>query len=229
MKTHNPQAGNVFFIILIGIVMFAALMFTFSRSARQSTESLGSRETELAISEMLNYSQKIERGIQRILGRSISEADISFENDVDAIYANGNCSDDRCKVFSPDGGAVRRQEPPPGINAGQPYFFAPNRVGSFDNTTKQIGTSARDLVLITPVTFETCNIINSMTNKLTVWESNGSHNATVPFTGNYESAPGTVIANGNSTNQPLSGCFCDGTAPCDASDNSFFYSVILVR
>ena len=38
-KSSN-QSGNVFFIILIGIVMFAALMFTFSRGVRQSTEGI---------------------------------------------------------------------------------------------------------------------------------------------------------------------------------------------
>lgn len=228
-RYRPSERGNVFFIIMIGIVMFAALMFTFSRGGRQGTESLGNREAELAASEILSYAQKVQRGVERIKARNISEEDISFENDVDTVYTNPNCTNNTCLVFHPEGGAVRRQNPPAGINNGEPYFFAPNRVGSFDNTTKQIGTDERDLVIILPVQEVVCDSINAMTSKITAWESNGQHNSTVPFIGDYEAYPGTVISNGNSTNQPVTGCFCHGTAPCDSSDELYFYSVILTR
>lgn len=225
----RSQSGNVFFIILIGIVMFAALMFTFSRSARQGTESLGSREAELAASDIISYGQRVERGVQRILSKGISESDISFANDIVTGYDNLSCTTEGCLVFSPSGGGVAWANPPDNVNAGEPYFFGTNRVGSFDGTTKQIGTTERDLVIILPVKPEVCTVINNVANKFTTWESGGSPNVTTKFQGNYTTGAGTMIARGNETEQPSTGCFCEGTDPCAASDPHYFYKVLVQR
>lgn len=209
--------------------MFAALMFTFSRGARQGTESLGNREAELAASDIISYAQRVERGVQKILSRRISESDISFYNDVEAGYDNLSCTVDNCLVFHPAGGGLTWVAPPDNANTGQPYFFGPDRVGSVDGTTKQIGTIARDLVMILPVKPEICTVINNMVNKFDTWESGGSPNVTTKFTGDYNAAAGTMIARGNLDDQPVTGCFCEGTDPCAYEDPHYFYQVLIQR
>lgn len=225
---HASQRGNVFFIILIGIVMFAALMFTFSRGVRQGTESMSGREAELAASDIVAYGQQIQRAVERILSRSISEEDLSFANAVDTSYTNPDCGDNRCLVFHPEGGAATWKQPPDGAEGI--YFFGPNRVGSADNATKNIGTSARDLVIMLPVNTQLCEAINAITNKLPLWASAAAVNSTTRFIGDYDAAAGTAISRANDTNQPTTGCFCDGTLPCDAPANQpYYYNVIRAR
>ncbi len=224
---HARQRGNVFFIILIGIVMFAALMFTFTRGVRQGTESMSGREAELAASDIVAYGQQMQRAVERILGRSISEADLSFANAVDTNYTNPDCGDNRCLVFHTEGGAATWKDPPDGATGI--YFIGPNRVGSADGTTKDIGTSARDLVLLLRVDAGVCDAINAITNKYATWVSAGSHNATTRFIGDYTVGGGT-ISRDNETDQPTTGCFCDGAgASCDAADPRFFYNVLMAR
>ncbi|MCM2343456.1 MAG: hypothetical protein NDJ24_02735 [Alphaproteobacteria bacterium] len=220
------QSGNVFFIILIGIVMFAALMYTFSRSTRQGTESLGNREAELAASEILSYAQKIERGVQRVLARQVSEVEISFANDFDADYVNPNCSVNRCLVFHPEGGAVTWQTPPVGVNSGEHYEFLANQV---DNALEPADAAAIDLVILLSVNIQVCAALNALTVKIDAWESDGTPNTTNEYLGNFAAVLGSRIAWSVAPDQRWTGCFCDGAAPCDASDPHYFYHVLYRR
>lgn len=230
-KSSN-QSGNVFFIILIGIVMFAALMFTFSRGVRQSTEGMSGREAELAASDIVTYGQKVQRGVDRILARGISEADLSFANDVDLNYVNPDCSgNNACLVFHPEGGAVKWQNPPNNVNyTSASYFIGPNRVSSADGTTKDVGTNARDLVIMLPVDAAVCDAVNAITSKQTVWANGSTANISTEFIGNYDAAAGTGISKANDAIQPTTGCFCHGTLPCDPStEQLYYYHVLLAR
>ncbi|QQG36697.1 MAG: hypothetical protein HYS17_02675 [Micavibrio aeruginosavorus] len=219
----RSENGNVFFIILIGIVMFAALMYTFSRSTRQGTESLGNREAELAASEILAYAQKIERGVQRVLSRQISEVDLSFANDFDGDYVNPNCSVNQCLVFHPEGGAVAWQTPPEGVNSGENYEFVANQVA---NALEPADLTAIDLVILLPVNLQICAALNALTTKIDAWESDGTPNVANEYLGNFAGAVGSRIAWSVAPDTRWTGCFCEGSAPCDAGDPHYFYHVI---
>ena len=229
LANKRGQSGNVFFIILIAVMLFAALSFTFSKGLRQGGESIGRRQAELAASDIMTYAQKVDRGVQLILSRRISENELSFENDSVTGYANADCADDRCKIFNPQGGGVTWQNPPARVNNGEPFLFVTNRVGSVTDGIKQVGTTERDLVIMLPVKPIVCDMINKRTGVAETWESTGSPNVSTPFAGNFTTAPGTRIANGDSPEQPSTGCFCDGTDPCSSTDPHYFYSVILQR
>lgn len=229
-KDNNSESGNVFFIIMIGIVMFAALMFTFSRGVRQGTESMSGREAELSASDIVAYSQKVQRGIERVISRGISESDISFANATDTAYINAGCLDNKCLIFNPAGGAVAWKDPPSGTNNGDLYFFGPNRVGTVDGITKDIGTSARDLVIMLRVNPNICDSINAITSKLSTWKSSGAVNSTIRFTGDYTVAPATAISRNNDPIQPTAGCFCTGVGTdCLSTDPHYFFNVLLAR
>lgn len=220
------QSGNVFFIILVGIVMFAALMYTFSRSTRQGTESLGNREAELAASDILSYAQKVERGVQRVLARQVSEVEISFANDFDTDYVNPNCSVNRCLVFHPEGGAVTWKAPPAGVNGGENYEFVANQVG---NALDPAEVTAIDLVILLPVNVQVCAALNALSVKIDAWESDGSPNTTNAYLGNFAAVLGSRIAWSVAPDNRSTGCFCDGAAPCDAAAPHYFYHVLYRR
>lgn len=230
-KGDGQQSGNVFLIILVGIVLFAALMFTFSRGVQQGTEGMSGREAELAASDIVTYGQQVQRGVERVIGHSVSEEDLSFANDVDINYTNPACTDNRCLVFNPEGGAVKWKSPPAGVNyTSADYFIGPNRVGSTDGTTLNIGTSDGDLVIILPVNANVCTAINGITSKLDVWANGSTANTTTRFTGNYGAAATSAISYSSTTTQPPAGCFCEGTLPCDpATEQLYYYHVLLAR
>lgn len=107
---RRSERGNVFFIILIGIALFAALAFTLSRGTQsQSTGKLSAHQAKIIAQEMMDYGQRVQRGVQRLLSRGCSENDISFEGapaQNGAAYIHTPVASDSCKVFHPDGGGL---------------------------------------------------------------------------------------------------------------------------
>lgn len=218
------QSGNVFLIILIGIAMFAALMFTFSRGIQQGTEGMTGREAELAASDIVSYGQQVQRGVERVISRGVSETDVSFANSVDTNYVNLNCSDNKCLVFHPEGGAVTWKAPPQGVNyTSAAYFIGPNRVGSADGVIINVGSAERDLVIMLPVSEHICTAINGLTSKLDTWANGSAANATARFTGNYATGGTSAISYSSTSHQPTAGCFCDGALPCTPPAKQLYY------
>lgn len=181
VKAKNNEHGNAFFIILLGVILFAALMYTFSKSARHGNENLSKKQGDLGTMELLDTAQKMERAVDRLLAKGCSENDISFENDSGTSkmvngtvfdYTNaGTPADDSCKIFSPNGGVLN---PPPLISENlvvdpslvcvgclhpQSWWITMSRVTGMGTDAGAAGT---DLVLwMGRVTKEQCISINN--------------------------------------------------------------------
>lgn len=122
MKTKKYQSGNIFLIVLLGITLFAGLAFTISRSMRsESTGRISDREIRLATTEIIEYSARVERAVNRLRRKGCSENQLSFEGVGEFMIdvagnrlnlENKNAPEDfRCHVFHPDGGAVIERLP----------------------------------------------------------------------------------------------------------------------
>ena len=114
-KSYNTEAGNVFLIILIGIVLFAALSFTVARGFRsETTSNLSDRQATLHAQEVIDYAQKITRATDRLRRKGCSEKEISFfhpdisiPNTAKNRYMNNSSPTDfTCHIFYPQGGNV---------------------------------------------------------------------------------------------------------------------------
>lgn len=123
MPPSNPQrqnraseSGNAFFIVMIAVVLFAALMFTFSRGARQGGENMSDQKARIAASELISTAQKYERALNGLLLKGCSENQISFEessgmlkmqNGTAYTYTNASApGDETCHFFSRSGGRM---------------------------------------------------------------------------------------------------------------------------
>ena len=112
MQRNRPgsrgESGNVFAIVMIGVVLFGALMYTFSRSARQGDGNLSQKKSEVVASDILAYAQRLERGVNRVMTRGCSEDFISFEHAgyVDYPVNPESPPDKSCHVFDPAGGGI---------------------------------------------------------------------------------------------------------------------------
>ena len=105
---RHKESGNVFAIVMIGVVLFGALMYTFSRSAKQGDGNLTRKKVEVIASDILAYAQRLERGVARVMTHSCSENFISFETEAVPDYpANADAPTDlSCHVFAPAGGGM---------------------------------------------------------------------------------------------------------------------------
>lgn len=111
--SNNREAGNVFILILLGITLFGALMYSFSRSSNQGTGNLTKQQAKIAAQEILNYARLVEGAVDRVRRNGCSETEISFDNAVVSGYSNPNSPPDKsCHIFEDEGGKVDYAELP---------------------------------------------------------------------------------------------------------------------
>ena len=123
MPRSNSESGNVFMFIMLGIALFAALMFTFSRGAHEGGGRLSKKQAEMAAMDIIAYANKLERAVARVQQKGISENDISFDNAFVSGYDNASCTTNTCKVFSTGGGNITYQRPSDSVNDGSDWVI----------------------------------------------------------------------------------------------------------
>lgn len=124
-KTHfsNPrkikmndriQSGNAVVFVLLALVLFGALIFTFTNSGQQSISRMSKNEVRIAAQEAIFYAQHLEKAVQRVRSNGCSENQISFNYDSDGdgnyidsgdTYNNTSApADFSCHIFRSEGG-----------------------------------------------------------------------------------------------------------------------------
>ncbi len=105
---HN-ECGSVFFYILLGVILFGTLSYVVAKGMRgQATTAMSERQAELTASNIISYSQKVSRGVNRVRLNGCSESEISFHHGLwgHTQYEHTPSVDNKCKIFHPDGGNV---------------------------------------------------------------------------------------------------------------------------
>src|SRR3954463_559580 len=99
MKTAfsaRNQAGNVLLYVLIGIALFAALMFAISRNNRYDTGTV--EHAALDAQQIVSYAEKIRNAVEVVMQQNNCLAtQVSFENSTVGGYTNG--SNNLCQIF----------------------------------------------------------------------------------------------------------------------------------
>lgn len=137
-KRHirKSEAGNAFLFILLGVVLFAALGITVSRSMRSdSTTTLTKREASLAASDIIAYGQRIARGVDRARRNGCSENDISFNNPFESGYNHTPAAPVKCVIFDPQGVGLSWASPPDRYFDTAQYLAAGQREWHFHGET----------------------------------------------------------------------------------------------
>lgn len=214
MNAHT-ESGNVLFIILIAIGLFASLAFVVTRSAQnENTTAMTEREARLAGTDIVNYTQQIERAVSRLRQKGISENDISFANNEVSGYEYNPVKPAKNNVYHRNGGGAKWRSPVQQYNDGSEWLIIGNtcvsgigRGGSDCHTDSE---SNEELLLILPnVKEEICENITIASGLVaSVPDDSGNGYSTSKFTGSY--SDGTIINIG--TNPPKAGCFKSGLA-----------------
>ncbi|MCB9981246.1 MAG: hypothetical protein H6860_02470 [Rhodospirillales bacterium] len=223
-SARSGEAGNVFVLILLGIVLFVALSLSISRGMRSDTTSnLSKQEAALAASDILAYAQKVERAVNRLRRKGVSENDISFDQAFVAGYNHTPAVADTNKVFNADGGAISWKSPPEGSNDGSEWFF------TGETCIADLGTGAtgcdtdsianEELIAVLPNVVDiVCEEINKRLNISAIPADTGGGASTTKYQGSFSDDTEIILAGG-----PFNAaCFSDGA-------NNHFYSILIAR
>ncbi len=155
------QRGNILFLILLAVVLFAALTYAVTSGMRGGGKDAGGESAQAKAATILQFLQQLDTaamrmtltGGQKIENLSFEHAQKSWNMPVSpAAEGNSNCSVDSCKVFKPDGGNVADQTfttaavtNPTGLTDG--YDTTPGHFGFSMFRWPYAKTDANDIVI----------------------------------------------------------------------------------
>lgn len=175
MKIYSAQKGNVLFIILIAVALFAALSYAVSNSFRGG-ESISKEQARILAGGILRRGADIEKAVQHvILNNGCSETEIEFWNSfytakdgssIETASSNPNYSRAECNLYTPNGGglslayvdskALTNGSATPATYGKQGHWAAAMSVNVMN-----IGSTANDIAVTAPaLTEDVCREIN---------------------------------------------------------------------
>jgi hypothetical protein len=156
MKTKQTQKGNVLFLILIAVALFAALSYAVTQSSRSGGDA--GRETNLINSAVLTqFPAAVRTSVLRLVIDGVGVERQQFNGPEVTGF------DERLAVFHPNGGGSIFQQAPGDVMAdGQPGDWTFNMefevTGLGSSTT---GFAGNDLIAFLPgITLDVCEKIN---------------------------------------------------------------------
>lgn len=101
----DKNAGNVLFLILIAVALFAALSYAVTQSSRSGGDGVTKDKARLTASEIIQYATNLEQAISRMqLINRCALTQISFQNTTTSDYDFNTSTN--CFVFRAEGGGV---------------------------------------------------------------------------------------------------------------------------
>ena len=107
------QRGNVFFLILVAIALFAALSATVVKSGKGG-KMMSPEKAKIHASAIIQYSAAIEAAVRRMqMSNDCADEDISFYKAgvTNASYLHSPAEDDKCRVYESEGGGIEYSPP----------------------------------------------------------------------------------------------------------------------
>ncbi len=225
---YNYESGNILFIILIAVALFAALSYAVSSSNRTGAGDSSSETSLIASSEIVQYASGLENAITylRTTERCATE-EISFERSPfdgsDADYVNPTSpATFICHIFHSEGGRIANVKPPKNSNDGRDWAYIQTRVHKIGADQTFCGPECYEiLVVLGGLKKSTCEQLNlKITGSETIpVQDNGNNYETKKYIGLFSSG---ADIDGGAAGQP-SICI-------QASDGIYyFYHVLLPR
>ncbi len=101
------RKGNVLFLILLAVVLFAALSYVVTQSSRSSGKNISAEAAEAGAARILQFFTLLEATVQRMILSGVPLTQIDFYHaEIAGSQNNSLCNEDECHVFRPGGGGV---------------------------------------------------------------------------------------------------------------------------
>jgi hypothetical protein len=224
------ENGSVIVYVFVGIALFGALMFLFSRGASQNSTGFTKQQSTLTASDILSYRQSLETTVQKLISQGCSENEISFINDSETGYTNPNSRPDKsCDVFDAAGGRAKYVYPPVESKTTYAAGIGPgfNNYGfTGDMVVTDVGTTQPELIMWTMTNKATCDAINANLGQTTANDTFADGTIAVPYTGTFPNIGSAGVIGDEAYASALpTGCF--NHSPHDGQ--YIFYAVLLAR
>lgn len=172
------QTGNILFLILIAVALFAALSYAVTSSSRSSSSGVSAEQTKIGVNRMLQHASAIEQAITKMrVINGCTESQISAYSELwetPSDYNNTSApADGRCNIYHPNGGGIAWQKPPESVTSPLNGMISGNPMTVEDywydvrRHVRDIGVQAphnsgfgNDVLLRVQVTEEACRYIN---------------------------------------------------------------------
>ncbi len=161
-NTHNnAERGNVLFLILIAVALFAALSYAVTQSSRSGGGSTDRETSILSGASMTQYPAGLRTSVVRMILSGTDVTEIQFDAPDAILAANEGAS-----VFHPRGGGALFQEAPANLmanNQAGTWFFN----GNWDVPGIGLSDSAdgNDLIAFLPgISRGVCTAVNEELN-----------------------------------------------------------------
>lgn len=165
-KKRSGEEGNVLFLILIAVALFAALSYAVTQSSRSGGGDT-SETTLINSAQITQYPASIRTSIIRMLvSGNVAADEVLFDVPNDFTANCGVANVDRC-VFHPKGGGATYSEAPPEVvtvTTPQPWVFNSENeialVGTTVGGNAPSATSADIIAFLPNVTDLVCRRLN---------------------------------------------------------------------
>lgn len=111
--THRSERGNVLFLILIAVALFAALSYAVTQSTRGGGEGASSETNLVNSAQLTQYPALVRASITRMNVRGTNYLDFEFNPPADF----DDCTTNEACAFHPDGGGSTYVTAPSAIMA----------------------------------------------------------------------------------------------------------------
>ncbi len=151
----SSENGNILFYVLIGIFLVGLLTVAL-RNTGGYKENIDSEDLVLKAGTVQRYGDELARGVNILMDKKVSEADIRFAHPDAASDYGTITTNPENQVFSNQGGQASYKPAPAGVNDGSNWeFFATSEI-------PQVGSDRAELIAVLPnVTQAFCQTINS--------------------------------------------------------------------
>ncbi len=121
---RNVQRGNILFLILLAVVLFAALTYAVTGSQKGQVKDVSSEKADTLAATILQTGSLTENAINRLkLVNGCADTQISFDSPtVSGYYYAASPADKHCYVYDPAGAGLSFPQPPPELGNVQYWF-----------------------------------------------------------------------------------------------------------
>lgn len=117
-RAPHQQRGNILFLILLAVILFAALSYAVTSSMRGGGKNTSAETAEAGMAAVTQWLTTLNNAVLRMHMSGMAYESMSFRYDslryggtaISNYLNNTNCTSDSCRVFEVDGGGVAPQE-----------------------------------------------------------------------------------------------------------------------
>lgn len=155
-KNRSGESGNVLFLILIAVALFAALSYAVTQSSRSGGGAANGESNLVNSAQVTQYPASVRTAIVRMLIGGVDVTQLNF--DAPSAFATTCDTLSAPCVFHPSGGGATLVTAPAAVSssgAQRPWIF------TSDYRIDNIGTTANDIIAMFPgISSAVCQRLN---------------------------------------------------------------------